>query len=412
MEERVRAVAARSCAMGISLNDSLSVKSGQVEPLAGPGADQDAATGPARVPIVAGAAFSVVIPTFNERENVPILYERLIVALDGIDWEAVFVDDDSPDGTWAAVNEIAQRDRRVRGLRRVKRRGLSSACIEGILASSAPIVAVMDGDLQHDETRLPLMYEAAREGAGIVVGSRYADGGSVGVFSERRQQISGAATWLAGLVLKQPVSDPLSGFFALRRETFEDALPRLTGSGFKILLDVLASVREPVKVVEIPFTFGSRVHGDSKLDTLIAIEYLELLLDKMFSGAVPVRFLLFATVGGLGLIVHLAVLRAGLTMGGLEFASAQALATFVAMTTNFLLNNRLTYRDRRLTGWRMLRGLFSFYGICAIGAVANVGAAALVFEEVPIWWVAGTVGAMIGAVWNFALSSLYTWRSR
>ncbi len=358
------------------------------------------------------AELAVVIPTLNERENVALLVERLNAALEGLLWEAVFVDDDSADGTAELVREIACRQGNIRCLQRLGRRGLSSACIEGILASAAPFIAVMDGDLQHDETRLPEMLRLAKEkGLDVVVASRHAEGGSLGDWQKGRARISDLATRLGRLVVKASLSDPMSGFFLVRRQAFEKAMHRLSGQGFKILLDLFASSPQPLSFGEVPYRFGRRLYGESKLDTLAVWEYLMLLLDKLTRGLVPVRFLLFGIIGGLGVLTNLATLALALKGAGIAFPAAQALATLVAMTGNFLLNNLFTYRDRRLTGRRLLSGLLSFYAICGLGAVANVGVASLLYGKDHSWWLAGLAGAAVGVVWNYAITSVFTWRS-
>lgn len=363
---------------------------------------------------------TIVIPTLNERENIVPLLERLDLALAGTRWEVIFVDDDSKDGTPEAAREIGRSDPRVRCLQRIGRRGLSTACIEGVLASASPFVAVMDADLQHDESLLPGMLNVLRhESYDIVVGSRYVAGGGVGEWDKTRAGMSGLATKLSRLICKTEIADPMSGFFMLRREVFESAMRNLSGQGFKILLDLLASVPAKPRLKELPYQFRTRRYGESKLDTMVAWEFGMLLADKLVGHIVPVRFALFATIGALGVVVDLIVLSLSLT-AGLGFIAAQAIATLVAMTSNFFLNNVFTYRDRRLKGWRLWRGLFSFYVICALGAVANVGFAAFVFTGDARWlagvkgipWLASLAGVVVGSVWNYAVSSVFTWKRK
>jgi dolichol-phosphate mannosyltransferase len=358
------------------------------------------------------AELAVVIPTLNERDNVALVVERLNQALAGIAFEVIFVDDDSPDGTADAVRAIGAQQGHVRCVQRIGRRGLSSACIEGILASAAPYVAVMDGDLQHDEALLPRMLRKIKaERLDVVIASRHVAEGSLGEWQRSRVAISDFATRLSRLVVKAELSDPMSGFFMIERGAFTMAMRRLSGQGFKILLDLFASTPRPFVFAEVPLQFRERVHGTSKLDTLVAWEYLMLLLQKLIGPAVPVRFLLFSLIGGLGLGVHLAMLWLLLHVAGASFAVAQGVATLVAMTGNFLLNNLFTYRDRRLRGWRLLSGLGSFYAVCGLGAAANVGVAASVAGD-HSWWLAGLAGAAVSAVWNYAMSSIFTWSAK
>lgn len=358
---------------------------------------------------------AVVIPCYNEAANVAPMVERLDAALAGIAWEAIFVDDDSPDGTAARAKAIAARDPRIRCIRRIGRRGLASACVEGILSTAAPFVAVIDGDLQHDETILPRMLAALEtDQAEVVIGSRNVEGGAMGEgLSPIRRLVSDGGAALANAALPVKVGDPMSGFFALPRPLFEELAPRLTATGFKILLDVLLSAGRPLRIAEIPYTFRAREAGESKLDAAVLLEFGGLLADKALGGIVPLRFMAFALVGGIGVLVHLAVLGLLYGIGPLGFAAAQWSATFVAMTANFLLNNRITYRDRRLRGAALPRGLVLFYVVCGIGAAANVGVAGLLVRDGLVnWGLAGAAGALLTVVWNYAVSSTLVWRPR
>jgi len=367
---------------------------------------------PAAVPAT-GCELSVIVPTFNERDNVRELLQRLAATLGDIAWEVIFVDDNSPDQTWNVVRELAAQDSRVRCLRRIGRRGLSGACIEGILASAAPCVAVMDADLQHDETRLPVMLDLLRSGqADLVVGSRYVDGGNADSFNRQRRGASEFATMLAKRLLRVEIADPMSGFFMIRRDRFEELAPQLSVHGFKILLDIIASARGTLRAVEIPYAFGSRLHGESKLDSMVALDFLGLILAKLSGDTISLRFLLFALVGSIGLLVHFATLDVAFNMLRWPFAEAQFLGAMAAMTSNFVLNNFLTYRDQRLKGWAILRGLLVFYAVCSVGLLANVGVAFSVYGQQPIWWLAGAAGALMGVVWNYAMSGLFVWRKR
>ncbi|WP_289033582.1 glycosyltransferase family 2 protein [uncultured Roseibium sp.] len=358
------------------------------------------------------AELSIVLPTFNEAQNVPILIELLHETLDGIDWEAIVVDDNSPDGTTEAARALARQDPRVRVIRRIGRRGLSGACIEGMLASSADYVAVMDADLQHDEALLPEMFAELKRGeTDLVVASRKVEGGTIGEgLSKFRTLGSNIANSLAQKLLNVSLSDPMSGFFMIRREKAEEIAPRLSAQGFKILLDIVSSFGGRLRIKELPFTFRERQHGESKLDTLVTLDYFGLLLAKYFGNAISVRFLMFGLVGASGLVVHLIALRLFLVVGDYGFNLAQTAASFVAMTSNFFLNNQLTYRDRRLTGIKVIQGLLTFYAVCSVGVLANVGVAGLIYQDPAYWLFAGTAGAIMGAVWNYAASSALTWR--
>jgi dolichol-phosphate mannosyltransferase len=355
---------------------------------------------------------TVVVPTFNERDNVPLLIERLRQTLEGRDWEVVFVDDNSPDGTTALVRAMGEQDRRVRGIRRIGRRGLSGACLEGALASQAVYVAVMDADLQHDESVLVPMLERIRVGdVDLVVATRYAKCGSLTSLSSKRARISRWSTAFARQLLRVELTDPMSGFFMIRRALVEEIAPSLSSQGFKILLDIVATARGKLRIAEIPYSFRSRLHGESKLDTRIALDFASLVIGKLTSDAVSIRFLLFCLVGLTGLGLHMAILRIGF-VGQLRFEVAQALSTILVIAWNFVLNNALTYRDQRLKGWRFWAGLTRFEIICAVGVISNVGIASWIYDYGSGWWIAGLGGALMGAVWNYVISTAFIWRLR
>jgi dolichol-phosphate mannosyltransferase len=362
-------------------------------------------------PLSAGAELTVIVPTLNERDNIEPLVDKLTAALAGVAWEVIFVDDDSGDGTAEHIRSFAQVDSRVRCIQRIGRRGLASACIEGILASAAPYIAVIDADLQHDEAVLLEMLDSLRrEPYDIAVGSRHVAGGSIGNWERKRVRISGLATWLSRTICKAEITDPMSGFFMLRRPVFDAAARRLSGQGFKILLDLIASSPRPLRIKEVPYEFRERHFGESKFDTLVAWEFVVLIADKLIGHVVPIRFALFAFIGCIGLVIHLSVLWFLLAIAEMSFVWSQAAAGFVAMTANFFLNNVFTYQDMRLKGWRILRGLISFYAVCAFGAMANVGVAVHIFATNRPWWIAGITGGLVGAVWNYAVSSVLTWK--
>ena len=357
------------------------------------------------------ARVSIVVPSFNEVENVGPLHDALCRALTGIAWEMIYVDDNSPDRTADHVRALANRDARVRVVHRVGRRGLSSACVEGVLASAAPYIVVMDADLQHDEVVIPDMIRALEEGRGeLIAASRYVDGGGIGTWSKQRAWASRFATLLAKRLTGTELTDPMSGFFAIERAAFMRSLPRLSSIGFKILLDIAASAPAPLRVVEVPYQFRNRQHGESKLDSLVLWEYFQLLLDKMFGRYVPVRFITFGMVGSFGVLVHFTILTALFKGFGATFAIAQGAATFVAITNNFVLNNLLTYRDRRLQGWGLVRGWVTFNLVCATGAAANIGVADWLFERPTSWVLSAIAGIAISVVWNYAMSGIVTWR--
>ncbi|HWA19136.1 MAG TPA: glycosyltransferase family 2 protein [Devosia sp.] len=365
---------------------------------------------------------AVIVPSFNERDNVVPLYDKVTKALGDIPFEFIVVDDNSPDGTAQLVKELARRHQNVRCIHRIGRRGLSSAVIEGISASAAPYFAVIDADHQHDETVLPLMLDKALAGDHIVVGTRYAGTGSAGEgFSRTRQTGSRIATGLAGLVTGKALSDPMSGFFLMRRDVFDEIAPSLSNEGFKILLDIIVSAGrarsrrgKELRIGEVPYTFRPRNAGESKMSSIVVVQFLGLVLSKLTGGLLPPTFLLFAFVGGLGVLVNMAALGiAGRVLNVNDpgdFAKAQTIAVVVAMTFNFMLNNELTYANRRLRGWRYLGGLLTFYAVCSIGAIASVSVGTWIYTLDRSFWLAGIAGVLMSVVFNYSVTRVFTWR--
>lgn len=355
---------------------------------------------------------AIILPTLNERGNLAPLVERIEAALGAQGWEVLIVDDDSTDGTADEARSLALTYIRVRVIQRIGRRGLSSAAIEGFCATAAPFVAVMDADHQHDPALLPEMLAALKaEKADICIASRFAEGASTANWADpERERLSGIANRVARAITGVELSDPMSGYFMLTTARARALAPRLSGIGFKILLDLLATSKEPLRVLEFPMNFAARREGESKLDRAVLFDFLAGLYDKTLGRVIPTRFALFGTVGGLGVIVHYVVL-AGLFPGiTATFWKAQTLAVLVAMSFNFWLNNWLTYRDRRLKGWReFLQGWAGFCTTCAVGGLANIAVASLLENQGVFWALAALAGILIGSVWNYALSSRFVW---
>jgi dolichol-phosphate mannosyltransferase len=308
------------------------------------------------------------------------------------------------------LRELAATDSHVRCIRRVGRRGLSSACVEGMLSTSAPFIAVMDADLQHDETLLPTMLAALRdESYDLAIGTRYMEGGSVGDWDDSRRNTSLFATTLSQRLLGLTIKDPMSGFFMLRRQVIEDAVYKLSSMGFKILVDVVVSSPKTLRIKEIPFRFGLRVAGESKLDNRVAWDYLMLLADKTVGRYIPVQLVSFASVGAVGVLVHLSILWTGMALLALPFVVAQTSAVLISMVFNFFLNNALTYRDKQLHGWAWWGGLVKFMLACGIGAASNVGVASYIYSDWGYWLFSGLAGILVGLMWNYVTTSLFVW---
>ncbi|PKP92752.1 MAG: dolichol monophosphate mannose synthase [Alphaproteobacteria bacterium HGW-Alphaproteobacteria-14] len=359
---------------------------------------------------------AIILPTLNERGNLGPLVDRIAGAMGAQGWEVIIVDDDSRDGTADEARVLAQTDARVRVIQRIGRRGLASAAIEGFCATAAPYVAVMDADHQHDPALLPAMLAALRAGdADIAVASRFAPGASTADWAApERERLSDLANRVARRLTGVDLTDPMSGYFMLETAAARALVPRLSGIGFKILLDLLATspktLGAPMRVKEFPLQFAARLTGESKLDRAVLFDFLAGLYDKTLGQVIPTRFALFGTVGAIGVVVHFAVLSALLFVMGEGFALAQTGAVLVAMSFNFWLNNWLTYRDKRLKGWgAVLRGWLGFCATCAVGAFANVAVASFLEGRGVLWALAALSGILVGSVWNYALSSRFVW---
>ena len=357
---------------------------------------------------------AIVLPTYNERTNIGSMVDRLDDALRGIAWEVIVVDDNSPDGTAELTKELSRRHANIRCIRRFGRRGLSSACIEGMASTAAPYVAVIDADHQHDERILPAMLAAVKGGDDIAIGSRFVGEGSAGQgLSSTRLKGSQFATRLSSVIVGRAISDPMSGYFLLSRDRFEAIAPYLNRDGFKILLDILAtSARHgtPLSVGEIGYSFRERNAGESKMSSIIVVQFLGLWLSQLTNGILPMSFLLFAMVGISGLAVHIGVLWLANAVLAIGFLASQITATLSAMVWNFFLNNTLTYADRKLKGRKMLIGLLEFIVICSVGGIASVSVASNIYASEPRPIIAGFAGALMSAVFNYVVTRAFTWR--
>ncbi len=354
---------------------------------------------------------AIIVPTLNERENLIPLVELLDACLGEIRWELVFVDDDSKDGTAALAWRLAESRPNIRCIRRVGRRGLASACVEGMLSTGAPFLAVMDADLQHDEKLLPEMLRRLKTGnLDIVIASRFQEDSEQVGLSSRREHMSRIGNWLSRKVCHAELTDPLSGFFMLRRKVLDEVVYSLSNLGFKILVDIFASAPRRLAFEELPFRFRSRQHGESKLDTAVIGEFVMLLCDKIFGWILPTRFVSFIIVGVVGLVLHLGLLGLQVRLLGTPFMTAQAVAAIAAILGNYYLNNEFTYRDLRLKGGAFWKGMASFMLVCATGALINFILSRSLYQDGLAWWLAGGVGAFIGGLWNYNITSFFVWR--
>lgn len=357
---------------------------------------------------------SVIIPTFNEKENLSEVFSRIEPVLEKIPHEIIVVDDNSPDGTSEYVKKLSQLKPHIRIIKRYHRRGLSSACIEGMLCASGNVLAVMDADLQHDETILPNMYHHLQSNQfDVIIGSRFITGARVDGLVSWRQKLSHLGIYLSNFFLSQKISDPMSGFFMIKAHVFEQSLPHLSPMGFKILFDILISYpKKDLKLLELPFIFRKRFAGNSKLDSHVLWEFFIFLLERLFYRKIPGEFISFSIIGSFGVLVHLMILKV-IMLAKASFFASQVTATALVISLNFLLNNKLTYRTERIHGKNFIYGLLSFYLVCSIGAFTNVGVASYLFDiKKNKWWVSAILGIIVGTFWNYEMSRIFTWKSK
>ena len=352
---------------------------------------------------------SLVVCTLNEVEAIAGLIREVSVALSPLDYELIVVDDGSTDGTAVAVRECS--DPRVQLIERQGVRGLASAAVAGWDAARGELLALMDGDGQHDPRLLPELVAALQaESTDIAIGVR--DLSADQALSRRRVWLSRAGVRLAGAALGASLTDPLSGYFVMRRAFYQRVQPHLSGVGFKILVDLIASARPRPVIVERTTALRPRLGGKSKLDLRVVADLIALLIEKRLGGWLPARFILFTGVGLSGVVVNVAALILLHSLGGASPAPSILSAIFLAMCWNFWLNNLLTFRDQRLRGAYLIRGFLAFVASCAIGALANF----LLAEALRrLGWplaLAGGVGALTAGVFNFWAVRRVTWRIR
>ena len=358
---------------------------------------------------------SIVIPTYNEKDNIPKILEKLNKVLNKIAHEIIFVDDNSPDGTSTEIKSRIQKSSKIRLIHRIGRKGLAGAVIEGVLAANSDLVAVMDCDLQHDETKLLDMVNLFSKNTSldIVIGSRFTETGEISekAFSKMRELGSKATTFIIKKILNIESTDPLSGFFMVKKETFLKSSENLQTQGFKVLADFLATTGKKINIEEIGYQFKNRIAGESKMSFLTALELIGLIFSQIFKGRVSIRFILFCMVGLSGIFVQLFITGLAMILIN-QFPTSQTLGIIAAMTSNYFLNNIITFQERKLKSLDLFRGLISFYLICSLGAFTNIAIATYVFAFSSNWLISSFIGAIFGAVWNFTLTSIFTWKSK
>jgi len=358
---------------------------------------------------------SVIIPTYNESENLPILLERVSTALRDLDHEVVIVDDDSPDGTWRIAEDLTATYPTLRVIRRIDAKGLSSAVTTGMLQATGRVLAVMDADLQHDEGILPEMHhQVANEGHDVAVGSRETEGGSYGEWSTSRKLVSFGAKLLAKWALGPQVKDPMSGFFAISRNYFQKTVDKVNPSGFKILLEFLARGSNP-STVEVGYTFRKRLHGETKLNASIAIEYLLALIDLRFGWLIPNRFVKFGMVGITGSLLNFCGFAILQSLGA-SIPLAVLFGVELAIIWTYFANNFFTFTPMTYRGKDFFKGLLLYHFVGLYGLVIQFSVVDTLLSNFPVLsenllslYPTYMIGVAFAAIGNYFLHGYYTW---
>jgi dolichol-phosphate mannosyltransferase len=353
---------------------------------------------------------SIICPTLNEANNIHELYVQ-IKNIVKYPWELIFVDDHSTDGTREEILTIARKDPRVRLIFRFNRKGLSSAVAEGILSSIHEACIIIDADLQHDIHNINTMVETAnRLKSDLVISSRFKNKQAIALSSQRKK-LSRLGNQMINLLLKHKLSDPLSGCFLIKKDRYLDIHPTLILSGFKILFDILSSSRaNALKINEVPIQFLKRHAGETKLRQSILLEFLSTYVIRSIEKFVPMVFIKFCIIGFIGVCLHFILLTVFLNTSQFGFIMSQLTTSYLVMINNFLLNNRFTFNQHRLYGGEIAIGLIKFIGFCSLGALISLGFAVFLKNH----WLgpvtAGVLGTVAGALWNFILNTIYTWK--
>lgn len=358
---------------------------------------------------------SIVLPTYNESLNIAELLKRIDATLTGhAHFEVIVADDNSPDFTWKLAEELARTRPWLHVIRRLHDRGLSAAVIEGFGLSRGKFKIAMDADLQHDETALLPMLLKFREGAHIVVASRRAIGGGISNWSWARRKISSLATRIAQALLPLPSTDPMSGFFGVSQLIHEQLTPKINPRGFKILIEYLARAGS-FKVEEVGYTFQPRLHGESKLSPDVVLEYLEAIWElSRFGSLLPWKFLNYALVGLIGLLINVVSLALFRSIFSLSDSNALWWAIECAILSNFTLNNSITFRKNRFRQTLpLIRGLATFHAVSWAGAYIN-HSLAISLHDLHQWplGIATSAGYLVSLIWNYSINVQICWKTR
>ncbi len=353
---------------------------------------------------------SLVIPTYNEAASIAPLVERINGALSKFNYEIVFVDDDSGDGTAEIASKLSARYP-IKVIVRKGKRGLATAVVDGLKQADGSVVAVMDADLQHPPEVIPDLLKEAENGADVVIASRYVRGGECQNWSLARAVISRGAIFLAHLLLPltRRVSDPVSGFFLFRKSVVAGA--GLRPAGYKILLEILIEGKYR-KVTEVPYTFHSRRQGKSKLGSRQQIDYLRHVYSLMKRKGELLRFVKFCLVGASGVLVNMGLLWLLTEFAGLFYLLSAAISIESSIISNFTLNDYFTFPDRRLKGGRnFLKRLVKFNMVSLVGLGLNMTVLWLLTSVLGVYYLLSNLCGIAAAIlWNYVVNFWWTWK--
>tara|TARA_Y100000991_G_scaffold144045_1_gene108785 strand:- start:332 stop:1441 length:1110 start_codon:yes stop_codon:yes gene_type:complete len=359
---------------------------------------------------------SIVIPTFNEQNNVSKIINQLLNLDIDYELEIIVVDDNSYDGTAKLVREYGRLDKRVRLINRLGRSGLSSAIKEGCLCASGDIIAVMDADGQHDPSYIVLALETIElKKVDIVLGSRFAKGAIIKGLSIERKSSSSIANNLARLSLYGSydyLTDYMSGFFVFKRNVCIELIEKIDVHGFKFFYELLAISKGKLKILEIPLIFNERMYGDSKLDLPVVWDFLISLLHTFCGRIVPRRAVSFALVGSTGVFIQLSTIYFLLALTNFDFETVLPVGVIIAASSNFIINNILTFRSNKLLGKNFYTGLLKFLLVSSLPIIANVGVTNLFYSKFSTnTFFSQLVGIFVVFIWNYAASSKVVWNN-
>ena len=359
---------------------------------------------------------SVIIPTYNEYKNLPKLLDQLLNLETIFEKEIIIVDDNSSDGTQNLARSYSQNDRRIRLISRLGRSGLSSAIKEGCLCASGDLIVIMDADGQHEPNSIINGLEKFNnKNIDIIIGSRFLEESIIKGLSSKRESGSSIANFLARITLHsgyKKLTDYMTGFILLKRNSCIKYIEKIDVNGFKFLYELLSLSKGKLTVIEIPLVFGFREFGQSKLDLAVIWDFLISLIHNFFGRIIPRRAFSFALVGLIGVFVQMFVIYFLLAVTDFDFEKILPVGVILAATSNYIINNILTFRSNKLSGKNFYFGLFKFLLVASLPIIANIGVANLFYNQLSSnTFFAQIAGILVVFIWNYAASSRVVWNN-